>query len=59
MHVHIHVCVRTWVGVSFWTLIVLDLTDFDSGLPMGVGEQLYPSSLLRRGSVQGPSRCHI
>lgn len=60
MHVHIHVCMYTQVGVSFWALIVLDLTDFGSGLPMGVvGEQLYPSPLLRRDSVQGPSRRHV
>lgn len=38
MHVHIHVCVYTQVEVSFWALIVLDLTAFGSGLPMGAGQ---------------------
>lgn len=59
MHVHIHVFMYTWVGVSFWVLIVLDLTDFGFGPLMGAGEQLHPSPLLRRDSVQGPSRRHI
>lgn len=60
MHVHIHVFMYTWVGVSFWVLIVLDLIDFGFGPLMGAeGELLYPSPLLRRDSVQGPSRRHI
>lgn len=58
MHVHIHVFMYTWVGVSFWVLIVLDLTDFGFGPPMGGGGAAASQSPFKKrlspGSQQTP-----
>lgn len=52
-------CVYTQVGISFGALMSWTPADFGSWPPMGMGELLYLSLLLRRDSVQGPRCCHF
>lgn len=59
-----HMCMSTYMCVhtgrnQLWGSDVLDPADFGSWPPMGMGELLYLSLLLRRDSVQGPRCCHF
>lgn len=53
-----YMCVHTGRN-QLWGSDVLDPADFGSWPPMGMGELLYLSLLLRRDSVQGPRCCHF